>query len=250
MSQCTVLVVFSILFGVTYAALPLPSFVKACSFNDPNLNECAKKSAIAAIPEFVKGNAKYRIPSVDPLAIESMHIQQGTGSVGLTLDSRNCLMHGLKNVDVQAIRIDPIKYHTEYDWFFPQITMKCDYNVKGRVLLLPIQGEGKSIYVLNNVIGNYTYDYDLIKKEDNLEYAVPKNPKLVFKTQELKINLENLFNGNKFLGDNMNTILNDNWEELMKDMGPAFSKALGDFINQCLTNVYDLVPYEVATTAA
>jgi hypothetical protein len=30
------------------------------------------------------------------------------------------------------------------------------------------------------------------------------------------VNFENLFNGNKQLGDNINRVLNDNWKELLE----------------------------------
>lgn len=41
------------------------------------------------------------------------------------------------------------------------------------------------------------------------------------------INLQNLFNGNKLLGDGMNKFLNDNWPELWKELRPAFIDTFG-----------------------
>lgn len=41
------------------------------------------------------------------------------------------------------------------------------------------------------------------------------------------INLENLFNGNKLLGDGMNKFLNENWSELWKELQPAFIETFG-----------------------
>lgn len=42
------------------------------------------------------------------------------------------------------------------------------------------------------------------------------------------INLENLFNGNKLLGEGMNKFLNENWAELWKELRPAFIEAFGN----------------------
>ncbi|PSN41696.1 hypothetical protein C0J52_20738 [Blattella germanica] len=219
-------------------------YFKTCGLKEPNFNECAKRSAIAAFPEFVKGDPKYRIPTLDPMAITELVIQEGTSSVGSTLLARNCLMYGMKNTDIQGVR--EYGLHSEYDVFFPELEIKCEYNVSGRILLLPIIGHGNGTFLLNDVIGNYTFDYDLIKKKDGLEYAMTKNPKLVFKAKGLKIHLENLFNGDKFLGDNMNRFLNENWQDILEDLGPAISEALGKFIDQCLTNVFNLVPFKWA----
>ena len=51
-----------------------------------------------------------------------------------------------------------------------------------------------------DVTGNYSYDYDIVKKKDNKEYMVPKNPRFDFKPKHMTIHLDNLFNGEKFLG--------------------------------------------------
>lgn len=42
------------------------------------------------------------------------------------------------------------------------------------------------------------------------------------------INLENLFNGKKLLGDGMNKFLNENWQELWKELQPAFIETFGN----------------------
>jgi hypothetical protein len=45
------------------------------------------------------------------------------------------------------------------------------------------------------------YDYDRERKEaDGKEYVVPKGTELRFEAQGMSIRLENLFNGDRFLG--------------------------------------------------
>jgi hypothetical protein len=45
------------------------------------------------------------------------------------------------------------------------------------------------------------YDYDRVRKEaDGKDYLVPKSTELAFEAQGMSIRLENLFNGDKFLG--------------------------------------------------
>ena len=47
-------------------------------------------------------------------------------------------------------------------------------------------------------------------------------------------------------GDNMNKFLNDNWDEILRDVGPVIQDAIGIYINQILTNVFGLVPWDDA----
>ncbi|PSN34090.1 hypothetical protein C0J52_12945 [Blattella germanica] len=300
MLTCAVLLFLS---GGCFASLPLPSYIKPCALDDPDFNECARNSATAAIPKFIHGDRKYKIPDLDPMIITELRITEGTQSVGMTMAAENALLSGLKNVDVRATRFDFDKKRIEYDWYFPNLIINCIYDVTGRVLLLPIVGHGNGTFnikdlhdfirsaklsnafgvvqmdlekfhniqeavdkVLNlkrvditrlvamrvdsktpgDVEGTYGYDYDLVKKKDDKVYMVPKNPHFEFKAKKLTIRLENLFNGDKFLGDNMNTFLNENWEDILKDVGPVIAEAIGQFINQILTNVFSIVTFSDA----
>lgn len=48
---------------------------------------------------------------------------------------------------------------------------------------------------------NVGYDYDRVRKESNgKEYVLPKDLKLSIDAKGMTIHLENLFNGDKFLG--------------------------------------------------
>ncbi|KAJ9577449.1 hypothetical protein L9F63_005950 [Diploptera punctata] len=128
---------------------------------------------------------------------------------------------------------------------FPELRMDFIYNVSGRVLLLPIEGYGNGTIAISKVRTHYNYHWDLIKKKDGKEYFEIKKAKLTMEEiDKTYIQLENLFNGNKLLGDNMNHFLNENSKELVKDLSPSIADALGEYIRQVLNNIYSLVPKE------
>lgn len=62
--------------------------------------------------------------------------------------------------------------------------------------------------------------------------------------QLLTMNIENLFNGDKALGDNMNQVLNENWKDLYQEIRPQFSKAFGGIIRKIFNQVFATYPYE------
>ncbi|XP_069688396.1 protein takeout-like [Periplaneta americana] len=228
-------------------ALKLPSYIKACSRNDPNINDCAKKSATEAIPHFINGDPKYRIPPLEPIIINELSVKKGSNNFGMEFIATNAEMRGLKDTVIREIRLDLKKQHIEYDLLFPEVNITSRYNISGRVLVLPITGDGIAEINLKNV--SCVIAYDFVKKlnpELKQEVLIPSKSTLTFNAMAMKIHLSNLFNGDKFLGDNMNHFLNENWQELIREMGPPVGEAINQFVSALLSNVFELVPYDDA----
>lgn len=57
------------------------------------------------------------------------------------------------------------------------------------------------------------------------------------------LNLENLFNGNKALGDNMNLFLNENWQIILQELKPAVRETLAQILSGIINSVFDKLPY-------
>ncbi|XP_047107787.1 protein takeout-like [Schistocerca piceifrons] len=59
----------------------------------------------------------------------------------------------------------------------------------------------------------------------------------------LTINLQNLFNGDKFLGENTNKVLNENWKALVEEVGPAMYESDRAIAQNLVDTLFDGVPY-------
>ena len=57
------------------------------------------------------------------------------------------------------------------------------------------------------------------------------------------MSFENLFNGDKALGDNMNLFLNENWQDILKELKPSISEALSQIFAALINAVFGKVPY-------
>uniref|UniRef100_A0AAU6SHK8 Protein takeout-like protein n=1 Tax=Maconellicoccus hirsutus TaxID=177089 RepID=A0AAU6SHK8_MACHI len=230
---------------VKIPALPLPSYVgKACRANDPNLNECVVRTGAPVIKRITQGDPKYRIPKLEPLTISKMRIEQGTKQVGMTMECQECQLYGLSEVNFTAARVDLKKRHVEWDFWMDKLMFLGKYKVSGRVLILPITGSGDANITLSNVTFSFLYDYDLDLKENGKNYARITNSTLPYKIGGMYINLENLFNGDKLLGENMNRFLNENWRDIIKEVGPAVADALTEVFRATMGAMADLVPFE------
>ncbi|CAG2055397.1 unnamed protein product [Timema podura] len=120
----------------------LASYITPCK-NDENINTCAKESAKKAIPYFINGDRKYHIPNLVPLIISELKInQEGNQAIGFSFVAKNATVLGINTVEVDEVMIDLKSGHVEYHLLFPRIEIECDYDVKGKILLLPISGHG------------------------------------------------------------------------------------------------------------
>lgn len=71
-----------------------------------------------------------------------------------------------------------------------------------------------------------------------------EKPKIDLRTHRLYIQLDNLFNGNKQLGDTMNSFMNENWKELYNELKSGILDALAAVIVNLVNNVFIRVQYE------
>lgn len=55
--------------------------------------------------------------------------------------------------------------------------------------------------------------------------------------------MDNLFNGDKILGDTTNQFLNENWRDLFNELQPAIQRALGKMNLAVAKPVFESIPY-------
>ncbi|XP_014272244.1 protein takeout [Halyomorpha halys] len=235
-------ILFFFLLPALAIALKLPSYLVACKRDDPKLDECVVKHGQEAIPKILGGDPKYRAPKLEPMDITELRVNQGTKQVGLKLILRNAKLYGLRNTKFVKAKTDLKKRHIDWTFKVPRVEIIGDYEVNGQVLILPITGTGKANVTITELDIVYKYEWDLVKKNGK-EYMTFTKSKLDFKNGRTYFDLKNLFNGDQFLGNNMNRFLNENWKEVTKELGPAVGQAFSDLFRNLLTNVAAQVPF-------
>ncbi|KAK9504239.1 hypothetical protein O3M35_010614 [Rhynocoris fuscipes] len=157
---------------------------------------------------------------------------------------KNIKLYGLKNAIFTNARTGlNEKKHIEWDFKIPKIDILSDYEVDGKVLILPITGKGRANVTLTNLDITYKYDWELIKKNGK-EFMNFTSSELLFENGRTYFDLKNLFNGDEFLGNNMNRFLNENWKEVTNELGPAVGEAFSDIFRLLLTRIAAQVPYD------
>lgn len=81
----------------------------------------------------------------------------------------------------------------------PLLDIKSQYNLKGNILVLPLLGHGDCEIKLSEIKTKVTTDFKFVTKE-NREVLELTNMTVKFKVGRMRVNFQNLFNGNKILG--------------------------------------------------
>uniref|UniRef100_A0A1B6IS95 Protein takeout-like n=1 Tax=Homalodisca liturata TaxID=320908 RepID=A0A1B6IS95_9HEMI len=218
--------------AVTASAQKAPRF-KVCKRSLPaaKLNECVRDSLQKAVPELVKGLPEFGLHTIDPLHVNSLQVpSRGSKSVvSVDITFNNLDIVGLRNAKIKSADVDLAKYRmtSKIDVDGP-ISLLGDYKIKGKVLVLPIEGSGRCNITLVNPKGEITEMQAKPVTRGGKEYVQVTSLKFVVKEADrVYYDLENLFGGNKQLGNNMNEVLNDNWKQVFEEMKTPVQTALG-----------------------
>ncbi|CAK1555201.1 unnamed protein product [Leptosia nina] len=179
-----------------------------CHINDQT---CFEKSVNAALPQLLSADPSLGIDSSDPLAVAT--ISGDFPMIKFTL--MNPVTTGFKNCDVKNLNINLDAETLHFDLNCPSLHTTGKYDISGRLILLPIEGNGD----FDMTTGQYNTIVDAelkqVKGADGKAYLSINSFKL--KNQALgpiKFDFKNLFNGNKEQASNLIKFANENWKDV------------------------------------
>uniref|UniRef100_A0A182QFS0 Uncharacterized protein n=1 Tax=Anopheles farauti TaxID=69004 RepID=A0A182QFS0_9DIPT len=237
------LVYFVLLAGLVAqgSGVKLPASYSRCKVGD---EPCIVQAITNTFHRFQNGIPEMALASLDPLRIDEMDIVQGQGPVNIVLNFKNVDITGFKDVIVKKAKgITANPNVMEMNLLLPVASLVGSYKIKGKVLILPIQGAGNSNMTMVNCDFHMKWNGAMEKHANGKEYYKLNKIKATFDTKRFYMHFTNLFNGDKALGDNMNAFLNDNWEDILKELKPAIIGSFTKIFRAVIVNVFDNVPY-------
>ncbi|XP_017119144.1 protein takeout [Drosophila elegans] len=221
----------------------LPSFLKVCHRDSPDLNTCARESYEALRPRLMDGIPELYIPAMEPLVVPQVKMDQDSGAIYLHSVYRNVKVTGISKHTVNEMRLEPSKLKFIVSLTFPNLHMESDYSIKGKIMMMPLLGDGHCKVDLTNI----TMRTELIGQEYNkngANYLKINTVNVKYELSDVHIHLDNLFNGDKALGDRMNEFLNENWKALAEEVRPLMSKALVDILRASVDKLFSSFSYD------
>lgn len=218
----------------------LPSYIKPCKRDDPNINDCLIKLMENIRPYISKGMPEMHILPLDPMMIPSVTLKQDSaGSVNFVALFTDLKGYGAKNFQMQKIKVGFKNQSLEIDLNLPWFKIESRYEVNGKILVLPIKGNGKFVGNFTNAEAKIKFDLKIVKKKNHKNFFEIKQNKISLEIGAVKLHFSNLFNGNKQLGDQSNRFINDNWNDLMKEIRPLLEDTVGTIVMGIIKPVFE-----------
>ncbi|XP_071570862.1 take-out-like carrier protein [Temnothorax nylanderi] len=227
---------------VSTTALDLPSNFKTCKKSDPTVLECITDAVKDAVVSLAKGLKSFKILPIEPLAVDTLKIGESQGSVSLKQEYRNAKIYGLtKDLQVYNYTIDWDNLIFRSKSFTPQVDFIADYKVDGKILLLPIRGEGKCNISMHDLITKHEIHFEKFQK-DGETYMRSTKYMVKFIPKHVSLHFDNLFNGDNILGQQMHRFLNENSDLIFKELEAPYEETFGLVFTKITNDIFTRVP--------
>ncbi|XP_055905480.1 circadian clock-controlled protein daywake-like [Eupeodes corollae] len=240
-----VVIIFLLCISLQYSeSFEFPSNFELCHRSD---NECIVKNANKIIHEYPHGYPEIFLPDFEPMRLEKLEIKGNPDSpINFNLLMTDIEMHGYSNgtfTKFTGFDKDPHKVKIETESTNPRLIIRSKYKVSGKLLVVPITGEGDSTMTITG-LKIKTRSKPTFEMRDGKTYLKFSAYKLQVEPEKIHIDMTNLFNGDNVLSENMLNIMNENWKLLWDEMSPKFNEAIIAANLKVLNTMHAKIPYE------
>lgn len=227
---------------ISVASAKFPKDIKRCA---PGDQPCIVAESNRVLHNHAKGHSGLNLIQIDPLHISEITLKQGSDSpVNIELNFKETDLIGLIAHNIYSMTGFEKDPNGEYEIKLkgPVLNLIGPYKISGRVLILPIQGEGTSNITLVSPDLSVKFTGKTTTRNGK-EYLYTDDLKLSFTIQRFIVQLDNLYNGDKVLGDSTNLFLNENWQEIFNELKRSIFDAFGLIIANMINQVFRKIPY-------
>ncbi|CAB0037351.1 unnamed protein product [Trichogramma brassicae] len=198
--------------------------VQVCPRNE-NYNECVKKQLEVLTPYLKKGIPAMKLPALDPLLLPSLTIDRNLESLKIKANMSNIQVFGGSNYIIDEIKANPDELTVSLKIQVPSVHVRGNYDVQGRLLLLPLAGIGTFKGNFNNVHAKAQLKFQTVERRGRkLLYFPTMTTKVVIKdyTANFQPGITNP------ISLAINAVLENSRPEIIESMTPSLEKAISE----------------------
>ncbi|GLH08909.1 Protein takeout [Gryllus bimaculatus] len=228
-------------------AAQLPPYLSKCPTRERvQFNECVLRQAQKAIDHLgSQGDRKFGFSPTDPIHFPL--IETDSNGFNLKFINLKIATDPPQAYKVDSVDMDLDRKHLDFAYSAPVLNMISKYETDGRILILPVKGDGEALLRIDGYKAKFSADFDVVKnKQDGLDYVKLKNTKYSSDVSKVSYNFTNLFNGDQTLGKATNDFLNSNWKDVFEETKWSTFEAIRQFMTSQIQNFFDRVSYNEA----
>nr|WKF45304.1 odorant-binding protein 25 [Peridroma saucia] len=214
---------------------PFPGF-KPCLSRD---NKCMTQNAKDGLLSFVDGLPEYGVKGSDPDYYDKIDA------------STNNLKFILKHVTITGLRTCKVnRVERDVDKSTILLELQCDlklagdYEMKGRLLIIDLEGKGRIEAELPSMLNTVTCNYVMKTGKDGKEYIRVKNYEHTYKLQKkTTLKFDGLYPHNEVLGKAASDVITKNPDEVVHEIGLEVFKAVIKRLVGHVNNFAGAIPY-------
>ncbi|RVE52967.1 hypothetical protein evm_002444 [Chilo suppressalis] len=219
----------------------LADFVKTCTRSDPEFEECSRTAVQQLFSALGPGRPEIGMQPLDPLKIPKIRILQGEGPVNVNAALDDVTVTGFGKTEVLVSQVDSKTYNFYTKVRVPKIRIEGTYDLKGKILLIPLVGHGTCWFEPTNMTIDIFSDVKLYDKDGLIFFNVTA-ARVKYAIGGLKLRMNNLFDGINSLEDSTNSYLNANWRPVSESLRPILSKTIEDILLGFLQQLFHNLP--------
>ncbi|XP_025834588.1 uncharacterized protein LOC108734132 [Agrilus planipennis] len=221
----------------------LPDYLpRPCSKSDPNFKECTLRAFKKAEPYVIKGIPQLNIPKLEPLEIPEFSIDRTLNDfVSIIGTTKNIKVTGLSKYILQDFKFDPNDLSFEATVNLPNLVASMEYNVAGRLLVVPLQGRGF-------FKGNFTNTDVSLRgslkpfEKDGVQYFSVDKISVKSRVGNGIVKLISKDPRNQFAADLITTFFNENPRRVLDAINPIYVESAAQFYGQMFNSILSTIP--------
>ncbi|XP_052890841.1 uncharacterized protein LOC128299042 [Anopheles moucheti] len=203
-----------------------------------------KESIETLRPYLARGIPELDIPSIDPIHLGDLIVAESVPGQGVSISAKDIKAYGPSNFKLKKLTVVEYGKIYSFELELPHLYVEGRYVVDGRILLLPVKGSGKFTGNFTQGIGSVRIkgDRKRINGKDHLSLA---KLDIKIRVSDGRIKLENLFGGDRVLGEIINETINQNFNLLSTELIPLIEKALQRIFKRTGNKILERFPEEI-----
>ncbi|KAF6204255.1 hypothetical protein GE061_002595 [Apolygus lucorum] len=230
---------------IAVIAKKLPASFPQCKRNDPNFDKCVINAVEVVRPQLIKGIPKIRVPAADPFVIPELNINRDQPNLKIKANLKNIVAKGGSAFKIQRLKTDLNKLTLEAQIILPKIQVTCDYDVDGRLLVVPLKGRGIFKGNFTNIVVDIKGAGEMVKSKKGTEYVQIKTIKLKLKMGTESVKFKNTDNNanNDLIATTAANFVNQNRDQVFEIVTPIAEETAEAIAKQIGNPIFRAIPF-------